>query len=377
MKYIFLHLIYLIGLSFFVGCKGKPASQVVLPVLVKVAEAKQQDVPQLVTVFGKVAPINQVEIVAQVSGTLEKVHFKYGDVVQAGDVLYTIDQRSYLATVEKNFADFKAKEALAKVAQDKMNRNRPLVDQRLISPQDYENLVADADRAYQEMRMAAADLVLAEINLGYTEITAPLSGVTGEQMFSVGDYIEIGKSKLVTINQIDPIQINCFPSSKLFDQLQSALRKNQQNLPMHVSIVDRVSNFSGKKGLIQFIDNQIDSNTGSIQLQGVINNEDQQLWAGQFVNVDLELGIYKNAVLIPKSAVVIGPKGPYAFVINADETADYRLLEVAETSQPEAVILKGIQPGEKVVTLGQLKLRQGVKAKIMDESESQLKPKSS
>ncbi len=363
-KYTFIVLMSFFTLIGLTGCSEKKAPPGLPPILVQVAKATSRDVPQLLSVFGTIAAVNSVDIIPQVSGTLMQSYVEYGALVKEGDDLFTIDQRSYMANLAKAFADVKAKQGIAQVAQDKARRSQPLVAQNLISPQDFETLLAQADRAVQDVIMAEATLALADINLGYTAIQSPLTGVAGVQTYSNGDYMEAGKTKILTINQVDPIQVNIFIPGTAFAKVQRAFNDQSGKLPMMVQLLDEPS-MAPIKGQTSFFDNNISPQTGTIQLQGILPNADHKLWVGQFVNVDLQLGMLKNAVLAPRACVTIGPKGPYVFVVNNEGAAELRLVKTGEVFEDDIVLLSGVQAGETVVTLGQMKLKAGSQVKII------------
>ncbi len=356
------------------ACSDKQKSPEIPPVLVEVATSTSETVPDLLELFGTISAINSVDIVPQVSGTLVQTHFNYGEPVQVGDPLFTIDQRSFVAELAKAYADLKAKQAIAKVARDKALRSEPLLPQNLISPQDFETLLAQADQAQQDVIAAEANLALAEINLGYTAILSPLKGVTGVKTLSNGDYMEAGKTNMLTINQMDPIQVNIFVPATSFTKVQKAFSKNQGKLSLSVKVLDDLSGTS-MKGYTSFFDNNINTNTGTFELQGIIPNSNLRLWVGQYVRASLELGMIEDAVLAPQSAVSIGPKGPYIFVINDEGTANFRLVKTGEVIGNNIVIYEGLKAGEIVVTLGQLKLREGSKVKIINNKSQTSTPK--
>ena len=363
-KHIFIFSISFLTLMGLTGCSEKKSPPGLPPVLVKVAIATSRDVPQLFPVFGTIAAVNSVDIIPQVSGTLMQSYVEYGALVKEGEDLFIIDQRSYMANLAKAFADVQAKQGIAQVARDKARRSQPLVEQNLISPQDYETLLAQADRAAQDVIMAEATFAIADINLSYTHIKSPLTGIAGVQTYSKGDYMEAGRTKILTINQVDPIQVNIFIPGTAFAKVQRAFNEQGGKLPIIVQLLNEPST-APIRGQTSFFDNNINPQTGTIQLQGILPNADHKLWVGQFVNVNLQLGMLKNAVLAPRACVTIGPKGPYVFVINNEGAAELRLVQTGEVFEDDIVLLSGVQTGETVVTLGQMKLREGSQVKII------------
>jgi len=356
------------------GCsENKPLPE--LPAIpVVTAQATQEDIPDLLSVFGTVAAINTVTIIPQVTGTLKQTHFNYGDFVNKDDLLFTIDDRPFVAALIQAEADMRAKIAAAKVAEDKAKRNAPLLTKNYISYQEYEQLLAQADEARQAVVMAEAKVLLAKINLDYTQIKAPFTGLTGVKLFSNGELVEANKTKILTINQIDPIQVNFSIPSTEFSRVQRAFNQQNGRLPMSVSIIESPDT-DPIQGQTSFFDNSISSQTGTLELQGILPNTDQRLWVGQYVSVSLKLGTLQQAVLVPQSAVAIGPQGPYVFVIDSSQKAEFRLVKQGNTLNDRVVIEQGVQPGEKVVVSGQIKLKPGVI--VQEAAPLALKPSSS
>ncbi|OYV47341.1 MAG: hypothetical protein B7X06_03140, partial [Verrucomicrobia bacterium 21-51-4] len=214
------------------GCSSKKPPETPRPIKVRAEKAIAQDIPLVVPAFGTITSNITVNIVPQVSNTLVQVAYTGGHMVKEGQLLYVIDQRSYKAEVDKAQAQLKANMAKAQVARDLAVRNAPLLPEKLISVQDFENLVAQAEEADQAVIAAAADLEIAQINYSYTVITAPFTGVIGNNNVDVGNYVVGGQTTLTTLYQIDPIYVDCFVPSKNFYKLRKAFLQG----PVKVSV---------------------------------------------------------------------------------------------------------------------------------------------
>lgn len=352
-------------LYFLVGCSKEKALPPPPPIKVEAATLKAQDVPNCLEAFGTLQPLNEVDIIAQVTGVLETTYVPYGQTVEAGTLLFQIDERPFVANLNKSLANLAAKEAAAVVAIDKVTRTRPLLLQKLISEQDFQTLQAQADQAKQEALGAKADVELAKINLGYTQIRAPFSGLSGLQMMSSGALIEANKTKLLHLNQMDPIEVNFSIPSTHFTELLNATKRSGEQLTLWIASGDDAT-LASTKGILSTLDNQIDAHTGTLKLQGLIPNKEAHFYPGQFVTVRLQLNLLKDACIGPQSSVGIGPKGPYVFVVKEDSTVELRLVKTGPiVDQNTQVFLEGVKPGERLVTLGQMRLRNGMPVQMM------------
>lgn len=342
------------------GCSKPKAPPAPPAIKVEAATLKLQDVPNCLEAFGTLQPLNEIDVIAQVAGVLESAYVPYGQPVEAGALLFQIDERPFVASLQKSMANLAAKEAAAIVALDKVTRTRPLLRQKLISDQEFETLQAQGDQAKQEALAAKADVDLARINLGYTQMRAPFAGLAGLQMVSPGSLIDANKTKLLHLNQMDPIQVNFSVPSTHFTELLAASKASQEPLTVWIASGDD-RNAVPVKGILNALDNQIDTHTGTLKLQGLIPNATGNFWPGQFVSARLQLNLLKNACIGPQAAVGIGPKGPYVFVVKEDSTAELRLIKPGPMiDRSTQVFLEGVKPGERVVTLGQMRLRNGV-----------------
>jgi multidrug efflux system membrane fusion protein len=348
-----------------IGCSEKKKEPTKPPpVKVHTATVVQDTVPLYIKSFGVLTSNLTIDIVPQVSEILRRIYINSGQHVEEGALLYEIDQRVFKAEVEKARAQLISSEADLQVSKDKVRRNLELLKSRLISPQDFEILVAQAEEAAQTVNTAKAALEIAELNLSYTVIRAPVKGVCGMINVYAGNYVIAGSTNLITINQLDPILVNFYLPSRDFSRVQKAFVENNGALEVKVAPAD-AKDPTYYYGTVSVINNQINQNTGTIQLQGSIPNHDYALWAGEFVYGWIKLRELQNVALVYESAVAIGEKGPYAFVVKSDNTVDMRELNVGETLDEKIVVISGLKPGETVVTRGQMNLKPGTEVQVV------------
>lgn len=382
------------GILFFSSCSKKPKSapmQMEVPVFT--ATVVQKTVPVQISAIGNVESLSTVSVKAQVGGELAGVHFKEGDFVEKGQLLFTIDPRPFEINLEQSKANL-AKD-LAQVRQARANLKKEFVQeknaaieqdryaelfrQNLISKEQADQFrtnaeasaasVAGSRAALQTAREAVqidiASVENAKLQLQYASIRAPFNGKTGSLQAHAGDLIKANDtSALVVINRVMPIYVT-------FSVPETELAKIRQYQTHHPLIVEAaIPNQPEKEeGTVSFMDNAVDLSTGTIRMKGLFKNEDKKLWPGQFVNVALRLAIQPNTLVVPSQAVQTGQQGTYVFVVKPDLTADMRLVQIGSEINGETVITRGLQAGEIVVTDGQLGLVPGVKVIIKQNSD--------
>lgn len=373
----------------------KPAS---VPLPVMVSTATQKTVPVQLRAIGNVQAYSTVTVKSKVGGELVSVHFTEGQDVKKGDLLFTIDPRSFEAALKE--AEAKLERDLAQVQQAKANLERDLIraknaeedakryevliEKGVVARQQYEKLRADADaleatvradRAAVEnseatVRADRATVENAKIQLGYCLIRSPMDGRTGSLLIHRGTIVKAEDVNLLTIHQIIPIYVAfSIPEQYLLD-----IKKFMALGTLRVEAVVPRNEERVEKGTITFIDNTVDSSTGTIRLKGTFENRERWLWPGQFVNVALTLTTEPNVIVVPSHAIQTGQEGQYVFVVKQDMTVESRSVVVGQTANDETVIHKGLHVDEKVVTDGQLRLRPGAKVEIKN-SNSAPKPK--
>jgi multidrug efflux system membrane fusion protein len=328
------------------------------PVPVTVATAERRAVPFELAATGTVEPLQTVVVQAQVGGILRRIAFREGQEVQRGQLLFELDARPYRAALQQAQAALARDSAQAANAAQEANRYGSLVEKQYVTQQQYEQVRTTAASTQANLAGSRAAVEEARLNLQYATIRAPITGRTGSLLIREGNLIRTNASQpLVTINQIRPILVRFAIPAPNLPLLQEHRGKD---------IVVRAEPAGGapSEGSLIFIDNAVDTATGTILLKGRFPNDDGSLWPGAFVNVRLQLYVEPDALVVPVSAVVAGQQGSFVFVIQKDSSAATRAVTVSRTAGDYAVVNGDIQAGDRVVTDGQLRLRQGSKVQI-------------
>jgi multidrug efflux system membrane fusion protein len=313
----------------------------------------EQDLPLPLQAIGTVEAYSTVSVQSMVTGQLLKVGFKEGDYVKKGQLLFLIDPRPFIADLNQAQANLAHDQAGLENALLQVNRNAPLVKKGYISQQDFDQLVANQKAAAATVDGDKAAINTANLQLAYTKINSPINGHTGSLQVYPGNIVQAGGSTtLVSITQIQPIYV----SFSVPQQYLAAIQAQNAASPITVS-----ANVEGKteQGSLSFIDNSVDTSTGTIQLKATFSNKDHTLWPGEFVNVSLPTTILPHAIIVPNNAVQAGQNGAYVYVINSDSTVTYQSIQTGPMVGNSTVILKGLQAGQQVVLDGQLRLTNG------------------
>lgn len=338
---------------------GRPAAP---PVPVVTGKVMQKDVPIYLDGLGTVQAYNSVTVRVRVDGQLEKVAFTEGQEVKEGDVLALIDAAPFRTQVEQAEARKAQDEVQLANARVQLRRNGELLASKILPQQDFDNQKALVDQLEATIKADQAAVDSAKVQLNYTRIVAPISGRTGIRQVDQGNIVKANDANgLVVIAQLRPITVNFTLPEQNLNEIQTQMRRGE--LP--VLAVDRDNTTVLGEGKLAVIDNQIDSTTGTIRLKATFPNNDLRLWPGQFVNARLLASTRTNGVVVPATVVQRGPDGPYAFVVNEeDSSVKVRPLKVALMTAGQAVIESGLQPGETVVVDGQYKLQPGSKVQL-------------
>jgi multidrug efflux system membrane fusion protein len=329
------------------------------PVPVTVATAERRTVPFELPATGTVEPVQTVAVQAQVSGILRRVAFREGDEVKQGQVLFELDSRPYRAALDQARATLMRDSAQATNAVQEAQRYESLAEKEYVTSQQYDQVRTNAAAARATLAGSQAAVDQARLNLQYATIRAPIAGRTGSLLIREGNLVRASTSEpLVRINRLRPILVRFAVPANNLPLIQAHLGK---------SIVVRAEPSGGgdpSEGSLSFVDNAVDTATGTILLKGRFPNDDGALWPGGFVNVRLQLYVEEGALVIPAAAVVSGQQGSFVFVIQPDSSAATRAVTVNRTAGDLAIVSGDVQPGDRVVVDGQLRLRQGSKVQI-------------
>jgi multidrug efflux system membrane fusion protein len=329
-----------------------------------VARAERRPVPFEIPANGAVEPLQTVAVQSQVTGVLLQVAFREGDEVAAGQVLFQIDPRPFQAALEQARALLARDLAQAQNAEAEAERYAQLVQQDYVTKQEYDEKRAAAEALKATVQADSAAVANAALNLAWATIRAPIPGRTGRLLVRAGNLVRANSDQLVVINQIHPILVRFAVPESYLPLIQ---RYRRQRLPVFVSPA-QTDSVSGE-GVLTFVDNSVDTTTGTVLLKAQFPNRDNALWPGEFVNVRLRLYVEDSALVVPAQAVMSGQQGTYVFVLNADGTVRSQPVTVARGAGAYAVIASGVRPGDEVVTDGQLRLVNGASVEVKGVTE--------
>jgi membrane fusion protein, multidrug efflux system len=380
-----------------IGCaahddKSNTTKGVIPPTPVTTALAQARDVPIQIRQIGSVEPVAVIAVKAQISGELNQVFFKEGQEVKKGQELFLIDPRPYQQALDQAEAALQKDVALVTQAEANLARDRAQAANARQQAKRYAGLEAegvvskDQNDSFQTtsqvqdesvradeaaINSAKASVVAdrsaietAKLNLSYCHIQSPIDGRAGSLLLQAGNLVKANDTTaLVNINQLQPVYVTFSAPEQLLPEIQ---RYNSgRALSVNATGVANGSNRAvTATGQLTFIDNTVDSSTGTIKLKATFPNNDHALWPGQFITVVMTLRTLDHATVVPSEAIQSGQKGQFAFVVKPDQTVETRLVTVGQTVDNQIVVQSGISPGETVVTDGQLRLFPGARIRI-------------
>lgn len=330
------------------------------PVPVTVATAQRADFPIYLNGLGTVQPFNTVTVRSRVDGQITKVEFKQGRMVNQGDVLVQVDPRPYQAALTQAQSKKAQDEANLKNAKLNLDRYTSLADKDFASKQQVDTQQAMVDQLTAAISGDQAAIDNAQTQLGYTTITAPLSGRAGFRLVDPGNIVHASdQNGIVTILQLQPISVVFTAPEEDVQEINKALQDGV--VPVKALSSDGLKVLA--EGRLGRVDNQVDQASGTIRLKGVFDNKDNILWPGLSVQTRLLVDTLKQVVVIPEDAVQHGPDGLFAFVIGNDNKASVQPIAVSQTGEGKAVVQKGLSAGQRVVVAGQYRLQAGTVVK--------------
>lgn len=347
-----------------VACRDAPPPATP-PIPVTVARAQRRAMPFLVSATGTVEPIQSVDVLSQVTGVLERVAFHEGDNVRAGQVLFTINARPFRAALDQARAVLARDRAQADAAAQDLARMRGLAEKQYVTAQDYERAKATAAAAAATVRADEAAVENAQIQLGYATIRSPIAGRAGALLVRAGNVVRANQGPpLVVVNQMDPILVRFAVPASYLPVIQ---RQRMEDILVRAAPTGADTSASSE-GRLNFVNNAVDTATGTIMLKGRFANAQGRLWPGEYVKVALQVYVQRNALVVPSAAVVNGQQGSYVFVVQPDSTAAMLPADVTRMTDEFAVLgdsdRTGVKAGDEVVVDGQLRLRPGSKVEI-------------
>jgi multidrug efflux system membrane fusion protein len=373
------------GLVLLSSCSGEKKERPDVALPVEVAPVIQKTVPVQLRIIGNVQAYSTVTVKSRVAGQIMRVSFREGQDVTKGELLFMIDPRPFEAVLkqaeanlERDLAHVNQTESnlIKDMAQEKnakadADRYQMLLEKGVVARQQYDKVRTDwealvatvqadtAARADAEAAVLAdrAAVENAKLQLSYCSIHSPIDGLTGGLIVQEGNIVKENDANLVVINQINPIFVSFSVPEQYLEEIKKYMKAGTLKVEATVPNNEGIPH----QGFISFVDNAVDTGTGTIKLKGTFNNKERRLWPGQFVNVVLTLTQVPNATVVPFQAIQTGQQGQYVFVVKTDHTVETRSIVSGFTLDNETVVQKGLQPGEIVVTDGQLRLYPGAK----------------
>lgn len=353
------------------GPSGGPRGRGGLAVPVSAAEATVTDMPIVLDALGTVQAFNTIAIVPQVAGRIIEIAFTEGQEVRAGDVLVRLDPRAFQATLDQAVATKAQREAQLANARLDLQRYMTLMRGQGTSQQTLDTQRAAVAQLEAQVQYDQATIENAQVQLDYTVIRSPVDGRVGLRQVDIGNLVQSSSSGIVTVTQIRPISVTFTLPQQALPQVMEAIAAGpvqvEARLPdPAIPRQDGAAPPPNPVGTLVTLDNQVDQATGTIRLKATFANDDQRLWPGAFVNIRLQVAVLNQVTTIPLVAVQRGPDGPYAFVVQANSTVEQRPLVLGVVSGTQAVVQRGLRPGERVVTSGALRLTAGATVQVAE-----------
>lgn len=329
------------------------------PAPVEVATVMTRNMPVEMKAIGAVEPIVSVQLKSKVQGEILQVHFADGARVKAGDLLFSIDPRPFEAALKRAEANLSIARFAAANAIEQADRYSALIKSGVASKEQTAQILSTADSLKSGLAARQADVDEAQLSIDWSQVRAPVSGRAGAALLKAGNIAQPNVDTLAVINQVQPIYVGfSLPENSLAD-----VRKWMSESKPAVSAYEPDSGRLLGTGELTFVDNAVDRTSGMVAFKATFPNPDESLWPGQFVDVTVKLSEEPDAIVIPATAIMEGQQGAQVFVVTGD-TANLRKVEVERSPDGIAIIKSGLQPGEKVVMTGQLRVIPGGKVTV-------------
>ncbi|MCO8611216.1 MdtA/MuxA family multidrug efflux RND transporter periplasmic adaptor subunit [Burkholderia multivorans] len=342
--------------------RGGPAAMANVPQPVQVAAATRGEMPVVLSALGTVTPLANVTVKTQLSGYLQSVAFKEGQIVRKGDLLAQIDPRPYQVALENAEGTLARDQALLATARLDLKRYRTLLSQDSIASQTVDTQASLVKQYEGTVKTDQAAVDSAKLNLTYARITAPVSGRVGLRQVDPGNYVTPGDTNgIVVITQLQPMSV-IFTTSE--DNLPQILKQVNAGRKLSVTAYNRNNTIPLETGSLETLDNQIDTSTGTVKLRATFDNKEGLLFPNQFVNTRLLVDVIRDATIVPTSAVLTGSIGQFVYIVKPDNTVTVRKVKVGPVDGERTSIVDGVAVGERVVTDGSDRLREGAKISI-------------
>jgi membrane fusion protein, multidrug efflux system len=346
---------------------GEPSMAAMMggPLPVSIATVSTADVPEVIDALGTVTPLATVTVRPQVTGTIVKIAFTEGQMIQKGGLLALIDPRPYQAALDQATGQFGRDQAALAGARTDLVRYKQLLAQNSVAEQTYTDQVATVHQDEAAVEADKATIEAARLNLSYCRITSPVAGLVGLRQVDLGNLVQADQStEIVTVTQMQPMSVLfTVPENDLSQIFQRA----KAGAKLAVQAYDRNMQHLIASGTLSSIDNQINTSTGTLQLRALFDNSHSELFPNEFVNVKLVLDTLKNQIVVPGAAVQNGPSSNFVYIVNKDHTVTMRTVTTGPTDGNNIAVTKGLTTGETVVTDGADQLKDGASVLLPGE----------
>lgn len=352
-----------------VGCsKSNVQAAPAMPApLVTVVNATARDVPKYLDEIGRNAAFESVTVTPQLAGRIVERHFSDGENLRKGQLLFVIDPRPYKAQLDSATASLAQTKAALDLAKIEFARDEEIIGTRAISKQDYDTKKNTVDVDQAQVEVAEAALETAKLNLEYCYIHSPIDGRAGARLVDVGNVVQANSTALLSIQRLDPIYATFTVTESDLPEVQ---RQMSRGLLRAAVRLPSDAEDAAKSGCIEFLDNEVQNGSGTVNLRATLSNPDHHFWPGQFVDVRLVLNTAKQAVLIPNEAAQISQQGPFVYVVKPDDTAELRPVKLGQRQGNSVVVTEGLAPNERIVLAGQMLVRPGAKVRVDSNTPS-------
>ena len=341
---------------------------------VELNEVKEIDIYKSIEIPGRVQSMNKVDLVARIDGYLQKKHFKEGDFVKKGQVLFTIEPTQYINALNKAKADLQNAKATLYKAQRDYDRGSELVKKDFISKSTYDGLYADKMAAAAAVKSASAQLAEAQRNYGYTSIKAPVDGKIGSLQIQEGNYVTVSSGTLATITKTNPIYVKYSVDSKMFEELrQKDFIPKKGNAPIKVDVILPNGETYPTKGVQDFWDNQISTTTGTIDFRATFNNDDNILIPGDFVKVKVYSNQKNTVLVVPQDVVLQDSRGRYVYTVSNDKTVSQKYFKDDGQYENYWIVKDGLVLNDKYIATNITKLMPKMAVKVAQKEENPTK----
>lgn len=365
------------SLGLLAGCGEEPASSARPPTEVTVMTVTTRDTPVTFEFVAQTQSVREVEIRARVEGFLDQRLYAEGELVKAGQVLFQMDRKPFEAALQSARGQLAQQQARWEVAKANLARVRPLAAQNAVSQKDLDDAVGAERQARAAVLSAQGEVRTAELDLGYTAIVSPLTGMSSFAKKQEGSYLTPGEgSLLTTVAQMDPIYVNFSLSENELLKYRSEIAAGQLRFPprnedFEVEVVLADGSVVPERGRLNFADPSFSRETGTFLIRAVVANPKGLLRPGQFVRAHVLGATRPNAMLVPQRAVLQGAKSHYVWVIGPDGNAEQRIVEVGDWHGDDWFVTRGLQAGERIVVDGAIRVMPGSPLKIVEPSADQ------